>query len=190
VIVGFGDSDLSFPNSNLSLNFVTFARLVSDNDNSLACFGTNLGSLSPDCKSLVSVFSSLDSNLSKLDIVSSDLAFPFSDVSESARAWLVLDNDNLSGLSTSGDSAFEDVLLSDEALSLNLDLEALDLSLLNSWAIAVRVLDSVQSDLVSVDLGSASLGLHVEVCLDFEFMNNRWLDNMSVFETAMSALAF
>ncbi len=190
VVVGLGDSDLSFPNSNLSLNFVAFARLVSDNNYSLARLGANLGSLGPDCKSLVSVFSSLDSDLSKLDTISSGLAFPFSDVSESARAWLVLDNDNLSGLSTSGDSAFEDVLLSDEALSLDLDLDALDLSLLNSWAIAVRVLDSVQSDLVSIDLGSASLGLHVKVCLDFEFMNDRWLNNMSVFETAMSALAF
>jgi len=69
VVVGLGDSDLSSPNSNLSLNFVAFARLVSDNNNLLAGLCANLGSLSPDCQSLLSVFSSLDSDLSELDFV-------------------------------------------------------------------------------------------------------------------------
>jgi hypothetical protein len=190
VVVGLGNSDLSLPNSDLSLNLVARAWLVFDDDDSLAGLGADLGSLGPNIKSLLSVLSSLDSNLTELDIVSSNLNLPFSQVGEGARTWLVSDGDDLAGLSTSADSAVQDVFLSDELLSSDLDLDALNLSLLNSWAIAVRVLNRVQSNLVSVDFGGAGLGLDVEVGLDLELMHDRRLNCMSVSETAVAASAF
>ena len=141
--VGLGDTDLSSPNSNLSLDLLARAWLVFHNNDSLAGLGADLGSLGPDCESLLSVLSSFDSDLSEVNVISSDLGLPGFDFVESAWARLVSDDDDLAGLRTSGDSAFKDVLLSNEVLSVNLDLESLDLSLLNSWAIGMRVLDSV-----------------------------------------------
>jgi hypothetical protein len=130
VVIGLGDSDLSSPNSDLSLNLLARAWLVSDNDDSLAGLGADLGSLGPNIKSLLSVLSSLDSDPSDLEIVSSNLGLPSSDVGFSARTWLVFDDDNLAGLGTSGNSASENILLSDELLSPDLNSDSFDLSLL------------------------------------------------------------
>ena len=141
--VGLGDTDLSLPNSNLSLDLLARAWLVFHNNDSLAGLGADLGSLGPDCESLLSVLSSFDSDLSELDFVCSNLGCPSLDVGLGARTWLVSDDDNLASLSTSGESALEDVLFSNQFLSLDLNFNGSDLSLLNSWAIGMRVLDSV-----------------------------------------------
>ena len=71
-----------------------------------------------------------------------------------------------------------------------MDLDTLNLSLLNSWAISVRMLDGVQSNLVSVDFCRAGFRLDVEIGLDFELMHDCRPNYMSVLEAAVAAFAF
>jgi hypothetical protein len=152
VAVSLGDSDLCSPDSDLLLDILARAWLVFHNDDSLAGLGADLGSLAPDCESLLSVLSSLDSDLSKLDVVDSDSRAPLSDVVLGARAWLVSDDDQLASLLASDQSTLHDVLFSDELLSPDLNSDGIDLSLSDLNRDSVGVRDSVKSDLVSVDL--------------------------------------
>jgi hypothetical protein len=152
VAVSLGDSDLCSPDSDLLLDILARAWLVFHNDDSLAGLGADLGSLAPDCESLLSVLSSLDSDLSKLDVVDSDSRAPLSDVVLGARAWLVSDDDHLASLLASDQSTLHDVLFSDELLSPDLNSDGIDLSLSDLNRDSVGVRDSVKSDLVSVDL--------------------------------------
>jgi hypothetical protein len=188
VVVGLGDSDLSSPNSDLSLNLLARAWLVSDNDDSLAGLGADLGSLGPNIKSLLSVLSSLDSDPSELEIVSSNLGTPSSDVGFSARTWLVFDDDDLAGLSTSADSASENILLSDELLSPDLNSERISLSFSDSFR-KFRVSDPIKSNLISVDFRTTSSNLDVEISSDLESVNNRWFDCVSVSERTSFSFA-
>jgi len=113
---------------------------------------------------------------------------PSVDVGLGARARLVLDDDHLSSLCASGDSASQNILLSDEFLSLNLNLDRLDLSILNSLRKS-SPFDSFESNLISVNLSTTCFDLDIELCLNRESVNNGWLDCMSVLEGASFSFA-
>ena len=186
--VGFGDSDLSSPNSNLSLDLLARARFVSDNDNSLAGFGADLSSLGPNTKSLLSVLSSLDSDATELDFVRSDLGSPSFQVGFGARTWLISDDDHLAGLFTSCNPASKNIFVSNELLSFDLHSKGSDLSLLNSFRKS-RVSHSVKSNLISVNLRTTSFDTDIELSSDLEPVNDSWSDKMSVFERASFSFA-
>ena len=131
MVVGFGDSNLSSPNSDLFVNLLARAWLIFDYDDSLAGLGTDLGSLGPKVKPLLPIYFLLNSYLSKLEVIRSNRDLPFSHVSFRARTWLVFNNNDFASLSTPGNSASKNILLSDELLSLDLNSDSLDLSLLN-----------------------------------------------------------
>lgn len=142
----------------MSVDLLARARLLVDQDDSLAGLLADGPSLVPDLQALLIVSVNLQSDDGDLLVVLLDLVSPLVDVLGGAAARLVLDDDDLSaGAGASDDSGSEDVLVSDQSLDLDSVLVVAGATLSVGNGDSGFGVDSLDFQPQSVDSGGALL---------------------------------